>query len=529
MVLVNLMSDLIGYARLQQLYDIELCQPLAMVSSIGPSRKSIESGGVISEIYQARYRPDDTLAGHLTFALKKEPLNLEFLSRLFGVIDPNSLAAWFKTEPTGQYARKACFLYEWLTDVMIDSKGVTQGNYVSVLDDKEYLTATSPDKNQRWRINDNLPGNRYFCPLVRKTAGVKSIESYDIASAIDELGAEFGQEILLKSVVWLTIKESKSSFAIEHEQKKADRIRRFAIVMEEQCGKLDNPLSPSVLVGLQKEILGSSSLSYGVRQSPVMVGETRGYNNIIHYLAPHWNDITNMLLGLDAFELKTRGQSPLLRSAVISFGFVYIHPMSDGNGRISRFLINDCLRRDQALPHPYILPVSTVMQDASFRPYNYDQALEIFSKPLINSIRSNIDLGHEVIGADGIPYNVHYSKYEETNSAWRYIDLTKHAEYMGKVIKKTIESEMRTEAKILISYARTRLEIKEVLEGPDSIIDRIIRSIHQSSGNISNKLKKEHPILEDIELSSKLIAVIKKNMPRDRVVDVDVDFEVQQL
>jgi len=525
MVLVNLMSDLIGYSRLQQLYGIELCQPLPMICSIGPSRKSIDSGDVISEFYQSHYRPEDTLAGHLTFALKREPLNLEFLSRLFEVIDPNELAAWFKSEPTGQYARRACFLYEWLTDVLIDASGVTQGNYVSVLNEEDYLTATSPEKNPRWRINDNLPGNKYFCPLVRKTAGVESIEYYDIAFAIDELGAEFGQEILLKSAVWLTIKESKSSFAIEHEQKKADRIRRFAIVMEEQCGKLDNPLSPLTLASLQKEILGANSLSYGIRQSPVMVSESRGYNNIIHYLAPHWDDIANMLEGLQAFELKTRGQSPLLRSAVISFGFVYIHPMSDGNGRISRFLINDCLRRDKALPHPYILPVSAVMQDVSFRPYNYDQALEIFSKPLMNSIRGKINLGREVIGADGIPYNVHYTDYEKTNSTWRYIDLTKHAEYMGRVIKKTIESEMRTEAKILVSYAKTRLEIKQILEGPDSIIDRIIRSIHQSNGVISNKLKKEHPILENIELSANLIAVIKKNMPWDKVAGADIDLD----
>ena len=33
----------------------------------------------------------------------------------------------------------------------------------------------------------------------------------------------------------------------------------------------------------------------------------------------------------------TKGQSSLMRSAVIAFGFVYIHPLADGNGRIHRF------------------------------------------------------------------------------------------------------------------------------------------------------------------------------------------------
>lgn len=35
-----------------------------------------------------------------------------------------------------------------------------------------------------------------------------------------------------------------------------------------------------------------------------------------------------------------------MRSAVAAFGFVYIHPLADGNGRVHRFLVNDILRRD---------------------------------------------------------------------------------------------------------------------------------------------------------------------------------------
>ncbi|WP_339846506.1 Fic family protein [uncultured Halopseudomonas sp.] len=509
------MGDLVGYAWIQQTFGIELCQPLVTVSTIGPSRKTIETDSATSETYQSHYKPEDTLSGHLTFALKREPLSLELLSRLFNLLDPAQLIAWIHAEPTGQYARRACFLYEWLTDRELDHPGVTQGNYVSLLDDKRYLLASSVTKNPRWRINDNLPGDRYFCPIVRKTDPIKSIESYDIASAIDDLGAEFGQEILLKSAVWLTIRESRSSFAIEHEQNETDRIRRFASVMEDQCGRLDDPFLPATLVSLQKEILGPNSLSYGVRRSPVMVGETRAYDNIIHYLAPHWDDLPRMLQGLAAFEHKTRGQSPLLRAAVLSFGFVYIHPMSDGNGRISRFFINDCLRRDGALAYPYILPASVVMQDKSFRPLNYDQALEVFSRPLMRAIRNDIhsDPGNTMYGADGIPYDIQFSRYVETNSAWRYIDLTRQTEYLGKVIKQTIESEMRAEAKTLKSHATVRLEIKSIIEGPDAVIDRIIRSIRQSNGVVSNKLRKEYPLLEDVEIASSVIEAVKRHMP----------------
>ena len=51
-----------------------------------------------------------------------------------------------------------------------------------------------------------------------------------------------------------------------------------------------------------------------------------------------------------AHSLHTSGLSSVARAALTSFGFVYLHPMTDGNGRISRFLINDVLRRDGALP-----------------------------------------------------------------------------------------------------------------------------------------------------------------------------------
>jgi Fic family protein len=46
---------------------------------------------------------------------------------------------------------------------------------------------------------------------------------------------------------------------------------------------------------------------------------------------------------------------------VAAFGFVYIHPLADGNGRVHRFLVNDLLRRDGAVPEPMILPVSALI------------------------------------------------------------------------------------------------------------------------------------------------------------------------
>ena len=63
----------------------------------------------------------------------------------------------------------------------------------------------------------------------------------------------------------------------------------------------------------------------------------------MHYIAPPFEVLSQLLEGLKAFELATQGAEPLARAAAIAFAFLYIHPMRDGNGRIHRFLINDTL------------------------------------------------------------------------------------------------------------------------------------------------------------------------------------------
>ncbi|WP_265088548.1 Fic family protein [Psychrobacter immobilis] len=70
---------------------------------------------------------------------------------------------------------------------------------------------------------------------------------------------------------------------------------------------------------------------------------------------------------------KTEGQSALMRSAVASFAFVYIHPLADGNGRVHRFLINDVLRRDQITHEPIILPISQAIAEHPSDRHAYDK------------------------------------------------------------------------------------------------------------------------------------------------------------
>ncbi|MDH0342065.1 Fic family protein [Chromobacterium haemolyticum] len=463
----------------------------------------------------------------MTFALKREGVHLEFLARLFAAVPPAELEHWIDSEPTGQYARRAGFFYEWLTGNRLNFGGVGVGNYVDALDENLYLTATAPDNNQRWRVRDNLPGTRDFCPLVLRSTAVRTAEDYNCAQRLRELEAEYGEDLLMRSAVWLTVKESLASFAIEREDRHIDRVKRFAAVMERRCGHYTSPLDETAITELQREILGPRATRYGLRKSPVFVGESDvALGSIVHYVGPHWDDTALMLSGLKAFAERTAGRSSIARAAVLSFGFVYIHPMADGNGRISRFLINDVLRRDGAVPAPFILPVSATITSTTVNRRGYDQVLEVFSRPLMQRYQDQYRFGREQVAEDGVRYNLEFGAYDDAQPAWRFLDLTDHCEYLAHVIDLTIDQEMRNEAAYLRTMRATRAQIKEVMEGPDTEIDRIIRSVRENEGRISNKLKKDFPLLEDPDVGPEVVRIIQEafNPTPDEALDDPQDL-----
>lgn len=502
------MSNFIGFKWISQQAGIIPVQSFLVESQIGTSRRTVVIDGIRQETYPPSAKLDSSIPAHLTFALKHEIIHLEFLSRLFAVIEPSILERWICSEPTGAYARRVGFLYEWLTNKRLDVPDTSSGNYLDALDPAIYFVATRSINVQRWRVRDNLPGTREFCPLVFRSDAVKALEKYDCARALHDLESEFGTDILLRSVVWLTVKESRASFAIEHEERQIERIRRFSAVMEQRCGQDDDPLAAQTLTELQAGILGVAT-RYGMRKSPVFVGHALGYEKLVDYIAPHWEQIPALLTGLQVTLLKTRQLSSIVRAAIASFGFVFIHPMADGNGRISRFLVNDVLRRDGAVPAPFILPISATIVNSTYERVAYDRALEHFSRPLMKRYLDHYEFGAEIECEDGVRTDFYFDAYDEALPVWRYPDLTFQAEYMGHIIQLTIESEMSQEANFLRNQERAREGVKNYLEGPNTDIDQIIRSLRENRWTLSNKLVKTFPQLADPKLAEAIVAAVR--------------------
>ncbi|MGJ7497235.1 Fic family protein [Variovorax sp. RT4R15] len=524
-------GDPIGAGWLVREFGLDLIQPPFVQSEIGPRRQTVRLQHHRREAHQEHMRPDATVAAHLTFMLKHEGVHLELLARLFDRVDPLQLAAWVQAEPNGQYARRAGFFYEWLTRKTLPiESGLVGGNYVDALDPEEQLVATTSLPVARWRVRDNMPGTSDFCPTVRLTAPVREALRFDLAQALGREEAEFGAEVLRRSAVWMTLRESRSSFQIEGEQDQVTRVQRFAAVMATRTGAGDVPLTADALATLQKDILGdvTTLASFGLRQSPIFVGQTIRYENVVHYVAPDWVDVPAMLEGLRAFVERTKGASPTARAAVTSFAFVYIHPLADGNGRVHRFLVNDVLRRDGAIYAPFILPLSALITEHSTERARYDEALEAFSRPLMNRYADRFTFSREAERQpDGVMSNFRFDAYAEARAAWRFLDLTSHVEYTAGLLRRTIEQEMHAQAALLRSLGQARAAVKEIIEGPDSDVDAIIRSARENDGVRSGKLAQRFPALQDDGIWAKVAAAVAEAFapgqpgPTDAADDTD--------
>ena len=68
---------------------------------------------------------------------------------------------------------------------------------------------------------------------------------------------------------------------------------------------------------------------------------------------------------------------------------------------------------------------------------------------------------------------------------------------------------MRKDAGYLCSLRLARQRAKQVIEGADGHIDRIIWSVRENGGQVPNKLLKEFPALTDEDLAAEVVVAIR--------------------
>jgi Fic family protein len=465
---------LAGYAALIEAHDLKVPAP-DYLCAIGTKHKKF----VLERwhIFTPRHKPDDTLYGHLTFALKYEGIDLAILNALFQTIEAGEVETIIRSEPTGIYSRRLWFLWEWLREEQLDIEDATRGNFIPLINGKlQYHGKTSTSR--RHRINNNLPGTRNFCPLIRKTEKLDHYIGKNLSAiAVKRIG-QTHPDLLGRAAAFLLLKDSKASYKIEGETPPHSRIERWGRIIGE-AGK--RKLSIRELEHLQTQVIKDSRfIKPGLRKEGGFVGEhdrTTGIPMPDH-ISARPEDLDILLSGLiETYDHLEKSEfDAVLMAAVIAFGFVFIHPFEDGNGRIHRYLLHHVLAEKGFVPKGLVFPVSAIILD---RLEEYRKILEHFSRPRLDLIKWRPTEKNNV------------EVLNETIDLYRYFDATRQAEFLFECVEETVIKTLPEEVEYLRKYDLLDEFIKNYIDMPDILVDLLIRFLSQNKGRLSKRAREK--------------------------------------
>jgi hypothetical protein len=477
----------IGFTWLEHKLDIKGFQ-LTHKSYIGTTDKIEVGRNTIERIFKPKYdvKTDNPML-HLEFALKYDDLNLAFVKEVFVSIDDQLIVEYITTYPNRKYPRIIGYLYEFVLGKSIESK-VTTTNYEDILDSSKYIVGDNK-KNSKWKVNDNLLGTERFCPIIRKTTQLVELLEWDIKGQLEDLENQYSPAIFRRASYYLYKKETKSSIEIEKEEPSKDRIDKFITLLEEAGQKsFEETVSETELVRLQNIIVDARYADNSFRNFQNYVGETmRDGTQKIHYVCPPPQFVKSLMQGVYDLDKKNSLTNAIIKAALVSFGYVYIHPFEDGNGRIHRFLIHDILVRDGVVPNSTIVPVSAQILANMDK---YDITLELFSKLVNKKVEYDINDSGEMT----------VKNPSEIEALYRFPDLTNHAIFLANAIKNTVNKDVPEELYFLQCYDDLKKDIQNIVDMPNNKIDLMISLLHQNNGKLASRKRKLYQELNDDEI-----------------------------
>jgi hypothetical protein len=458
-----------GYSALIHAYGLPVPVPRTLLA-IGTRHRIIERDGW--RIYTPRHAPEATLEGHLTFALKYEGVDLAVLKRLFMAAKASDIADLVRLKPTGVYTRRIWFLYEWLLGGKLDLPDADKVSSVDAVDTRLQFAAIG-ENSARHRVRNNLPGTPEFCPLVFKTAALDEFIAQDLKARARAVVDDLPKDLLARTAAFLLLKDSKSSYVIEGERPPQDRIQRWGRAIGE-AGRV--ALDEAELLRLQRIVIGDERfVKLGLRAEGGFVGEhdreTR--RPIPVHISARPEDLALLTRGLIAFDrLAENGLDPVIAAAMLAFGFVYIHPFEDGNGRIHRYLMHHVLARRGFNPCGVHFPVSAAILDKIDA---YRDVLESYSSRLLPVVRWDpTETGNVTV-------------LNDTGDFYRFFDATPHAEFLYACVRKTIDEDLPNETNFLKNFDQFRAGIERMIDMPERTLNNLFGFLQQNKGRLSRR------------------------------------------
>ena len=172
-----------------------------------------------------------------------------------------------------------------------------------------------------------------------------------------------------------------------------------------------------------------------------------------HISARH-EDLDALVGGMVAFA-RTQAQSldPVVAAGILAFGFVYIHPFEDGNGRLHRYLFHHVLAQRGFNPPGVVFPISSAILE---RIDEYRGVLESYSTRLLPMI--------EWRTTDS--FNVEVTN--ETGDFYRFFDATPHVEFLYSCVQKIIDVDLPYETDFCADTINSALPSKTCLTCPSA-------------------------------------------------------------
>jgi len=206
------------------------------------------------------------------------------------------------------------------------------------------------------------------------------------------------------------------------------------------------------------------------------------------FIGARARDLADLMAGMLEVNDRMRddGIDPVLQAAATAFGFVYVHPFEDGNGRLHRCLIHHVLAERKFTPAGLVFPVSSVVLD---RIDEYRATLQAHSGPLMPFIdwRPAPERNVEVLN--------------DTADLYRYFDCTEAAEFLYACVRRTVEDDLPREIDYLRRHDEAIQRIMEAVEMPDRVAGDLVMFIRQNDGTLSkNRREGEFSRLRDDEV-----------------------------
>jgi Fic family protein len=467
-------GNVVGYAALIKTFGLPMPMPLVITMISQKHRRYIRDGW---RILTPKHDPGEDLYKQLVFALKYEGVNLLFFRILYKHLGAAEIKRLVDAEPTGQYSRRMWFLYEWLMEEKLDIPDANvKIKYVDLLD-PEIQYAIAGQASPRHRVTNNLPGPRTFCPLIRRTETLERYMQADHATRSRNMLSTVHADVMQRASSFLMLKDSKASFTIEGESPKSKRATRWANAIG-QAGL--HALSKEELLRLQQIVIENDRfIPLGFRTEGGFVGEHDRATGepLPEHISARWQDLDELMGGLiECAKRLERSESmdAVLAAAMVAFGFVFIHPFVDGNGRIHRYLIHHMLARKQFGRQGVVFPVSAAILDHI---NDYRKVLGSYSHPLLDWIDWQETPDHNV------------EVLNETIDHYRYFDATPQAEFLHAMVQITIDRTIPEEVAYLQRHDRMKRYLNDMYEMPDKMVNLLIGFLVQGQGQLSDRAR----------------------------------------